>query len=168
MSDPQKKSTGDIPERSGEPPEPSKEQAKFIHGWSLWNFTRPRSIRMRFIPPRAVYSAQVTLYTLAALALFSWNTIVWDFRRYATEAPRGFTKPPEEVLLYLSFTLLFMFLVGHWILTGRKARADRWKRWRWPSYEYFRDEEDRLQVLGFLRLIIGVLFISIGIANLLS
>jgi hypothetical protein len=168
LADSQAKSAGDIPERTGEPPEPSKEQAKFICGWSLWNFTRPRSTKMRFIPPKAVYFVQVTLYTLAALALFSWNTIVWDFRRYAEEAPRGFTKPPEEVLLYVTFTLLFIFLVAHWMLTGRKARAERWKRWQWSSYENFRDEEDRLQVLGFLRLIIGALFISIGIASLLA
>lgn len=168
MADSQAKSAGDIAERTGEPPGLSKEQEKFARGWSLWNFTRPRSTKMRFIPPKAVYFAQVTLYTLAALALFFWNSVIWDFRRYAEEAPRGFTKPPEELLLYATFTLLFILLVAHWMLTGRGARKERWKRWRWPSFEYFRDEEDRLQVLGFLRLIIGLLFISIGIANLLA
>jgi len=159
---------GGFPERIGEPPELNQEQDKFVRAWSMWNSSQPRAKKMKLVPPNAVYFVQVTLYTLASLALFFWSFVVWGFREYATEPARGLAKPPEEILLYITFTLLFIFLVAHWILTGRKARAERWKRWRWPSYEYFRDEEDRLQVLGFLRLIVGVLFISIGIASLVA
>lgn len=134
----------------------------------MWNLTRPRATKMKLLPPKAVYFVQVTLYSLAALVLFFWSFVVWGFREYATEAPRGLAKPPEEILLYVTFTLLFVFVVAHWVLTGRTARSERWKRWQWPSYEVFRDEEDRLQVLGFLRLIAAVLFISIGIASLVA
>lgn len=168
MSELQEKPVGDFPERTGEPPELNQEQSKFVRAWSMWNSPQPRATKMKLVPPRAVYFVQVTLYTLAALALFFWSFVVWGFREYTTEAPRGLTKPPEEILLYVTFTLLFIFLVVHWVLTGRTARSERWKRWQWPSYEVFRDEEDRLQVLGFLRLIVGVLFISIGIASLVA
>jgi len=168
VSSPQEKPAEGLPERTGEPPELSEEQGKFVRAWSMWNHTRPRATKMKLIPPKAVYFVQVTLYTLAALALFFWSFVVWGFRQYGGEAPRGLAKPPEELLLYVTFTLLFIVVVVHWILTGRKARSERWKRWQWPSYEFFRNEEDRLQVLGFIRLIIGVLFVSIGIASLVS
>ncbi len=163
----EKPATEALPERQGALPELSDDQAEFIRAWSMWNSTKPRATKMNLVPPQAVYFVQVTLYTLAALLLFFWNFVVWDFSRYAAEARGGLNKPPDELLLYSSFILLFAIIVAHWILTGRKARSERWQRWAWPNYENFRDEEDRLQVLGFLRLIIGVLFILIGVASLL-
>jgi len=156
---------GGIPARTQPPPALSPEQEKLLRRHSLWNYPRPRAVRLGKLPAWLVYPAQLTLYTLAAALLLFWNFVIWDFGRYPG-APHWLDKPPGELVQYAAFTLLFLLLVLHWLLEGRQARRQRWQCWEWASFDAFRDEEDRLQVLGGLRLLTGLLFLSLGVASL--